>query len=241
MARQVALNRSSRWLWVGYQQHRERATSLLLNAMSAYEPRPRIALLGAGNLNDVDLKAVLAAEPDLHLYDVDSWAMRFGLQRQGISPQEVTLHEVDLLLASSLGEFDLVVSSNILSQLIDQACGDQETSPIAIRDSHVSLVSRSLVPGGTALFSLDVVSSETVEGLASLPRDVLPDLMIECIESGNFFSGCNPFAMARSIDLRTSEQVAKVCLPWRWHLGDRTYLCSAVLAKSARWSAEPAS
>jgi len=69
--------------WMLYAPHRQRVTQLLLDArISTGE---RLCLLGAGNLNDLDLTALSASFCEIVLADVDATALQRGLSRQGFS------------------------------------------------------------------------------------------------------------------------------------------------------------
>jgi hypothetical protein len=77
---QRSLNRNSAPRWDGYAGHRERMMALLA------QTRGSLALLGAGNCNDVDLPALVARHPEVHLIDLDDEALRRARDRQ---PPEV--------------------------------------------------------------------------------------------------------------------------------------------------------
>ena len=69
--------------WALYAPHRARVTQLLLDARSS--TGERLCLLGAGNLNDLDLAALSTAFREIVLVDVDAAALRRGLSRQGLA------------------------------------------------------------------------------------------------------------------------------------------------------------
>ena len=68
--------------WALYSAHRERVTRSLLKARA--ESAERLCLLGAGNLNDFDLRALSAAFDEIVLVDLDAEALQRGLARQGL-------------------------------------------------------------------------------------------------------------------------------------------------------------
>jgi hypothetical protein len=199
----------------------------------ATDGRDRVAVLGAGNLNDIDVPGLLRSAGELHLFDIDLAAVTRGLERQGVEPARVNLHEVDLYGddVGDLGTFDVVVSANLLTQLIDQGLAQPRVSPVDVREQHVETMARAVAPGGAALAVLDVVSSTTLDGLASTPEDSLSDVLMRCLESGNFFSGCNPFAVSQAFNARFGGRHSGVSQPWLWDLGSRSYLCCAVAAQ----------
>jgi hypothetical protein len=81
--RQVALNASSRGQWEAYAEHRRCLTGVLARAATA--GWSRLCVLGAGNVNDLDLPALLAAHREVHLVDIDSEALARGTARQGVA------------------------------------------------------------------------------------------------------------------------------------------------------------
>ncbi len=76
-------NEQSRHGWDRYAPHRLRVTRLLTEAAS---PDARLCVLGAGNSNDIDLRALLQAYAELHLVDLDPAALSFGVRQQNCGP-----------------------------------------------------------------------------------------------------------------------------------------------------------
>ena len=66
--------------WESFQRHRDRVTSLCVAA--ARGGTGRLSVLGAGNCNDVDLPVLLQTFREVHLVDLDSQALQFGVERQ---------------------------------------------------------------------------------------------------------------------------------------------------------------
>ncbi|MEM7608594.1 MAG: hypothetical protein AAF411_24840, partial [Myxococcota bacterium] len=58
--------------WDRYAPHRRRVMALLAALLHG---KSRIALLGAGNGNDVDLRALIERDHELHLFDLDAAAL----------------------------------------------------------------------------------------------------------------------------------------------------------------------
>ena len=81
------LQRQRNWLadetWALYSAHRARVVRQLLDAGTG--SGERLCLLGAGNLNDVDVRALLVAYREIVLVDVDAEALQRGLTRQGLA------------------------------------------------------------------------------------------------------------------------------------------------------------
>lgn len=74
-------NRATGARWEGFAAHRVRMTALALQA-----PGETLAVLGAGNCNDLDLPALAARFREIHLIDLDAEAVRRARERQ---PPEV--------------------------------------------------------------------------------------------------------------------------------------------------------
>ena len=69
--------------WSLYSAHRKRVTGTLLDARTV--SAERLCLLGAGNLNDFDLAALLTAFREIVLVDLDADALQRGLTRQSLA------------------------------------------------------------------------------------------------------------------------------------------------------------
>jgi hypothetical protein len=89
--RQAAFNSESRGQWGGFAGHRRKVSTLL--GAGAEPGRARLCILGAGNCNDLDLPALLAAHREVHLVDLDPVALARGAARQGVS-EHPSLHRL---------------------------------------------------------------------------------------------------------------------------------------------------
>lgn len=78
---QCRRNHAADGAWSLYASHRERVTQLILDA--APPENGTLCLLGCGNLNDVDLRPLVARFTEIVLVDVDADAIQRGLFRQG--------------------------------------------------------------------------------------------------------------------------------------------------------------
>lgn len=81
--RQVGFNAASRGEWEAFAEHRGRVSGLL--GRGATPGRSRLCVLGAGNANDLDVPALLAAHREVHLVDIDAEALALGAERQGVA------------------------------------------------------------------------------------------------------------------------------------------------------------
>lgn len=86
---QQSRNRESADAWALYEPHRDRVTSLLLNALpspaSDKDSAPHICLLGAGNCNDVDLRQLTDRCREVVLVDLDADALQQAVERQQLA------------------------------------------------------------------------------------------------------------------------------------------------------------
>jgi hypothetical protein len=142
LARERERNHSTQGGFDRYARHRAEQHALLEGLSGE-----RIALLGAGNCNDLELTALARAFTELHLFDIDAQALGRAFARQtGEVQRACTLHTCDLSGVASLlegwrsavpepmaaqlaawheltpqlehaGQFDAVLSGCLLSQL----------------------------------------------------------------------------------------------------------------------------
>ena len=97
---QLENNEASRNYWDAFADHRKRVMALLQK--KSPRDRARICILGAGNCNDLDLASLLPAYDEIHLVDLDKYALSEGVAHQGVTnATALRLHEVDL--TASLG------------------------------------------------------------------------------------------------------------------------------------------
>ena len=76
-------NAQSRDQWEGFADHRRAVSRCLLEGSTP--GLGRLCVLGAGNANDLDLPALLAAYREVHLVDLDARALAGGATRQGVA------------------------------------------------------------------------------------------------------------------------------------------------------------
>ena len=135
-------NTSTRSAFDGYARHRAEQMALIGGWRGE-----RLAVLGAGNCNDLDLTTLASSFRELHLFDIDGQALTATYERQSAPVRRAcALHERDLTgvassierwrrhqpeplaavtaawvdlsgLASEAGQFDAVLSTCLLSQV----------------------------------------------------------------------------------------------------------------------------
>ena len=76
-------NRLSQGAWQRFAAHRQRVTELLLPPQLGSQAC--LAVLGAGNCNDLDLPRLLGGYREIHLLDRDREALLFGLRQQQLT------------------------------------------------------------------------------------------------------------------------------------------------------------
>ena len=228
-----------------------------------------ITVIGAGNCQDIDLAALAMSFREVRLIDLDAVALEAAVSRLAgrhssqirvYAPIDIaaplmslsgfgsldTAQRFEFLSAvesaempDSLPVSDVVVSTCLLSQLLDSASHivppeSPDFLPViqAVRRGHLLRLLRLTAPAGRVLLITDLVSSDTVPELAKTLSAELPKLMFQCLQSGNFFSGLNPAVVQHDIqhipsciELCTSSRILP---PWHWHLGPRSFAVYAV-------------
>jgi hypothetical protein len=143
------------------------------------------------------------------------------------------------------GEFDVVVSVGLISQLIDGVVrAAPATFPsfmellLSVRSGHLRLLARLTVPGGHGLLITDFVSSATAPELAATTDAQLPQVAERLAASGNFFHGLNPVFLPELFrtDPILRSLVAEVthCGYWVWDQRVRHYGVLAIEFKRTR-------
>ena len=271
-ARQIAFNALSRDYWPSFESHRARVTELLVRDAA----KGRLCVLGAGNCNDLDLKALLEHHREIHLVDIDAKALNEGIARQGLAddtrivarggfdltgmvdviarwnPQtpigQAELHALVELPSETArlaldGPFDSVASTCLLSQLIanmHHSLGESHPRFVdavqSIRLGHLRLLGRLIRAGGRGTLVTDVVSSDTLPNLKSLPEHGLRELIPVLNRDRNFFHGVNPAILwplfRQDPVLSASVTDMEGIPPWRWDFQIRTYLVVAFRFRS---------
>ena len=222
MRRHVESNRQSREAWDRYAPHRARVTALVMEALA---PGDRLCVLGAGNVNDLDLAAVLAVAAEVDLVDVDGAAMAAGVMRQQLDTNpRVRRREHDLSGAPAPGGFDVVLSAGMLTQLVEPGAAVEDT--LALRDRHLAEMTRL---GRRAVLVADTVSTSTAPSLLGLGEGELEPAMAALVAAGNFFTGTNPYRIAAVLEEGGTAGDVTLHDPWLWAVTpDRQHLTYAV-------------
>jgi hypothetical protein len=249
--------------WDSCREHRAIITKLMGD--SATQGKKSLCVFGAGPCNDIELLILSGLFEKVTLVDNDSKKLRAGVERQqpgGFANVEL-LGDVDLfgitdllsqyqrsgddsLLDSLLSKiasyevpqlatYDCVVSTCILSQLLNEASKviDESHSQFvdvlqAIRLRHIQTMFSALAPGGQGILISDFVSSDSLPEL--LQTKNLGQTLKDAIANKNFLHGCNPAAITSTFQTDCGSQLGslRVSNPWLWKLPERTYACFAI-------------
>jgi hypothetical protein len=229
--------------WDVFAAHRSRLTSLITTYCGT--GIDRLAVVGAGNCNDLELHRLLECASTIHLLDLDGEAMARGLARQGCvgSPRIEVLAGVDVTEAGDvLAGCDIIVSACMLSQLIRplvECLGPAHPGLLErvqhVRDTHLRFLARQPRPGGRALLAVDFVSSDTCPALLDAPDAAVEGLATAALRDRNFFTGTNPLVIRDR--LRTLDEPVtdiRMLNPWRWRMSDeRAFLVCALTFRRA--------
>lgn len=222
MRRHVESNRQNRDAWGRYAPHRARVTGLVVEALA---PGDRLCVLGAGNVNDLDLAEVLAVAAAVDLFDIDGAAMAAGVRRQQLDGDpRVSGHEHDLAAEPAPGTFEVVLSAGMLTQLLEPGAAVEET--LARRDRHLADMTQL---GRRAVLVTDTVSTSTAPSLLGLGADELEPAMAALVAAGNFFTGTNPYRIAAVLEEGGAAADVTLHDPWLWPVTpDRQHLTYAI-------------
>jgi hypothetical protein len=236
---QLDYNRRTADAWDRYESHRNRLAQILLK-IKFDNTCSRLGILGAGNLNDFDLRVWIQHFRQIVLVDIDREAVERGLARQSLTHHEriVIVAPWDLTDSDDSnddsariphGPFDVVVSSGLLSQLIEIIVlpqSDPQTQAanfLHLRRQHIRLLFNSLTPTGSILFVNDVVSSDTFSGLKHVPEASLGSFTKQLLEEGNFFIGNHPGVILNEIEQISRELQINAQFDfhpsWLWQIG----------------------
>jgi hypothetical protein len=224
-------------MWAAYAPHRARVMSLLPRVDGG-----RLAILGAGNCNDVDLAELAEAFSEISLVDLDRSAIELGHERAPAPTRErIRLHELDLVDGDldPLGAFDVVLSSCVLSQLV-WTCAELlggrshpafERSAREIAKAHLDRVVGLVAPGGAALLVSDTW----------IPRDPLPEPrepLEWSLARAEVRAECVPFTTVGfvSTEMGRHPKVAEIGFssPWLWRIPPERTLVTYGLTASIR-------
>ncbi|TWU22097.1 hypothetical protein Pla52o_31450 [Novipirellula galeiformis] len=136
-----------------------------------------------------------------------------------------------------LGRWDVVVSTCLVSQLIDSvvmAVGAEHPGCsdliLSVRDGHLGGIAALTKDRGASILITDFVSSDTLPQLPQVPEAELQSLVHHAVSNRNFFTGLNPAVLLeRMHDWSLRRNVAVKTHPaWRWTLGPRCFAVCAI-------------
>lgn len=200
------------------------------------------------HLVDLDREALLAGTasqsmkgfPNLHLHtgiDVTGVLETLSKWLPGQLNQEkidqATIQVQNFFGLPFLGVFDTVVSTCLLTQLMDSVSSLCRTERLpwtmtqALRARHLRLLAELLTPRGTGILVTDFSSSDIFPELSKSPNKPLCVQMEELIRRRLYFSGTNPYTIQAFLekDPLTSSLVHQVQIsqPWLWNLSTKRF------------------
>ena len=256
-------------VWSAFAPHREKITKLLISV--ANPSRGKLCVWGAGRTTDLDLITLLEHYKQIDLVDIRTSLTQQALVERGFDehpcvnllpamdlsgldshwkriselPDRDKLGEIAKLcseFAPELGQYDVVVSTCLLSQILihtvkhlELASGIRSKDPSlfgalkVIREKHIELLIEHTLPGGTALLVTDLTSREKLPKLLESNVDLEQLISTEVI-GGNHFHGLNPkliVDLAQSPGMSGRLRDVNVSGPWVWDSVEMQYLCLA--------------
>ena len=247
--------------------HRARVTQLIRE--SCPDGPASLCVLGAGNGNDIELSELVRCFERIALVDLDAESLAHAVSNLGDASASVDLHggvDVTGLLetfsgwadrtvserdaveaieiaqgtsSADIGEFDVVASTCLLTQLIDSVCMAMPAGHprflellLAVRNRHLGMIAELLNPNGIGILVSDFVSTKTAPELSAMSDSEIPNAAMHWIKNQNFFTGVNPF-MLRShyqTELGTAAMVEfrKMTRPWKWDMGMKQFAVCAL-------------
>lgn len=140
----------------------------------------------------------------------------------------------------------VVISTGLITQLVEatiNAVGEEHLAQLdspgvsllqTVRRRHLRLLSELTQPGGTAILTTEVVSSDTAPGICNTPSSDLPDRLQGCLAAGNFFTGLHPgilYTELTSGKFTPEFESVETTSPWLWQFTARTYAVVAFIAR----------
>ena len=167
---------------------------------------------------------------------LESWR---ALRRR--TDEEITAVKREVMAASrsEIGSFDVVVSTCILTQLIDAVYMSlpakhprRDELLLAVRDRHLEMVLEMLNPGGVGVLVTDFVVVGATQELAPLADLALSSSTQIGMKRSEFFTGTDPFEIRDFYKglCGPGPTAADVAIegPWRWEVGGRVLGVCAV-------------
>ena len=241
--------------WDASEPHRRKLTG---EVARGFDPAaaPRLLVLGAGPLVDLDLPGLLKTFAGITLVDLDAETLPGAVARQlpGGDVRVATRGGIDLLPADPDapseptavpdlgGPFDCVVSPALLTQLIETALGrlgrerpGAGAFAEAVTIGHLRTMMGLLKPGGVGLLVTDLFSGVTAPGLADWTADEVPARVEAELARGNIYHGVHPRHLIRTLRHRAAfvggPASVQLLKPWVWHTDHRAFAMTGVKFK----------
>lgn len=134
-------NKVTRDLWSEYAGHRKVMTGLVQSVATSLRRSelPTLCVLGAGNINDLSLAALVPMFAKIRLVDFDRQAVESGIAKQTSAEENSDVADLLTKRVSFVGPFDLLGASDLLATGLEQkASADKQD------DASITSVSNSL-------------------------------------------------------------------------------------------------
>lgn len=259
LARERQRNQSTRLGFERYAEHRARVMAQLADRRGE-----RLAVLGAGNCNDLELDALADRFSEIHLFDLDGEALHGAVSRQSSAVRAACrVHERDLTgvvgfvdawkqhppepldaqiaawkqlsgLLGEVGEFDVVLSSCLLSQVAINLRDFFGLVPalnsalIAAVTAHVLLATALTRPGGSVLLVSDCITDRYPIREEAEQRGAV-NAILHLASQGAAFPGTDPRLIADLLTL-PDFSAPELVDAWIWDLSEQAYLVYALRA-----------
>ena len=170
------------------------------------------------------------------LRELESWRARRRRTDTEISAVKRTVMAAP---RPEIGEFDVVASTCILTQLIDAVYmampakhSRRDELLFAVRDRHLEMIIEMLNPGGVGVLVTDFVVAEATHDLAPLAELALSSSTQVGMRRSEFFTGTDPFEIRDFYKRLRGPGPTVECVsiegPWRWEVGGRVLGVCAV-------------
>jgi hypothetical protein len=262
LAEHIRRNWTTRGRWDAMTVHRTRVMELLRRARGESGKTLCVLGPGNGNdielgtlarefekvaLVDLDEGAVRRAVSRLSAEEAQRVEPHCPVELSGVLPvleswrargrrtdEEITAVKRAVMAAPrpAVGEFDVVASTCILTQLIDAVYMSLPTKHsrrdellMAVRDRHLEMILEMVNPGGVGVLVTDFVVAVATQELAPLAELALSSSMQSGMKRSEFFTGTDPFEIRDFYKglCGPGPTAADVAIegPWRWEVGGR--------------------
>ncbi|MEQ8211490.1 MAG: hypothetical protein RH917_16820 [Lacipirellulaceae bacterium] len=180
-------NAQSQTYWDAFQDHRQRITDLVLDAAQKLQAATKqdlsLAVLGAGNGNDLSIEPLLETFERSHLYDLDGEALQRSKNRYAGQP--AILQRVQWFDSVDItGVVDTIEQHGSAPAVIDEELLKRATHPPKFTDQHYDIVLSTCTLSQLVQSAVEIFGDKSPESLAFILaiRDGHLNLMLELMK-----------------------------------------------------------